>query len=311
MTTTSSNKKISPTAYQALREALPVIFWNRRPFEGFLRAALRDHPELLGGLDFNDIKRNTADILIDRLAEKEGKYQHVTLDLMVEVASMDRFQNLEQQPDADVRVATAKAAVAELRRWTERYSALVAEKERVQAEWDASRDKAATRRQLSAGLDRLHKDFLDLQALSDHQQRGRLFQGFLDRLLWMFDLEPRLEYSLPHEQIDGSLTFDTDDYILEARWRKEPVSRDAADVFDAKVRRKGKNALGLLISLNGLSADARAQYSERTSFLLFDGVDLITVLEDRVRLDDLLRRKKRHANETGNCSFPASQMLSE
>jgi hypothetical protein len=67
--------------------------------------------------------------------------------------------------------------------------------------------------------------------------------------------------------------------------------------------------LGLLISLNGLTADARAVYSEGTPFLVMDGVDLISVLEEQVRLDDLLRRKKRHANETGDCFYPVGEMF--
>jgi hypothetical protein len=74
------------------------------------------------------------------------------------------------------------------------------------------------------------------------------------------------------------------------------------------VRRKGKNALGLFVSVNGFSEDALAQYREATPFLAMDGADLYLVLEQRVRLDDLLRTKKRHANETGRCHFPASYL---
>ena len=89
----------------------------------------------------------------------------------------------------------------------------------------------ASRSQITADLSRLKDEFLELHVMSDHQERGRVFQRFLDKLFVVFDLEPRLEYKLPHEQLDGSLTFDTDDYVLEARWRKEPVSREAADAF--------------------------------------------------------------------------------
>jgi hypothetical protein len=40
-----------------------------------------------------------------------------------------------------------------------------------------------------------------------------------------------------------------------------------------------------------------------------DGGDLMAILDERIRLDDMLRRKKRHMNETGSCYFPASEML--
>jgi hypothetical protein len=34
-------KRISAQAYEALRDALPTITWNKRPFESFLHTALQ------------------------------------------------------------------------------------------------------------------------------------------------------------------------------------------------------------------------------------------------------------------------------
>jgi hypothetical protein len=67
--------------------------------------------------------------------------------------------------------------------------------------------------------------------------------------------------------------------------------------------------MGILISINGLSSDARETYSEATPFIAIDGMDLIAVLDQRMRLDDLLRRKKRYANETGSCFLPVSEII--
>lgn len=152
--------------------------------------------------------------------------------------------------------------------------------------------------------------FLQLQTAADPRQRGYDFEGLLSDLFRLFDMEPRLAYRTGIEQIDGSLSFDTDDYILEAKWTAEPASREVADAFAAKVRRKGKNALGLFVAVNGLSTAALAAYRESTPFISMDGGDVFLVLERRVRLDDLLRAKRRYANETGSCFLPASRMLS-
>ena len=89
-------KRIDTQAYEALREALAVITWNKTPFERYLRTALREHPELLTPLIFSDTKRNVTDSLVGRLVEQEARYQSVTLMLMLEVASMDEFPNIEQ-----------------------------------------------------------------------------------------------------------------------------------------------------------------------------------------------------------------------
>jgi hypothetical protein len=159
-------------------------------------------------------------------------------------------------------------------------------------------------------LDELKQEFYGLAGMDDRpQDRGREFERFLNRLFALFDLEPRLSYVLELEQIDGAFSFDTDDYILEAKWTKDRTGIKDANHFAEKVRDKGKNALGLIISVNGLTSDAIQKYSRSTSFMTMDGTDLICVLEQRARLDDLLRRKKRHANETGECYFPANKLF--
>jgi hypothetical protein len=304
-------KRVAPGAYQALRDALPVVFWFKRPFESFVRTALRDNPEVLSGINFGEPKRIVADQLVGRLVANEGKYREVTVQFMVEIASMRRFPDLEKHDNAKQLVAEAEKAVAELRHWTEQYRDVLAEHDRVESEARALRAQQEAFRKFGQDLDTLRSRFLEMRGAHDPAERGTDFQGFLRDLFALFDMEPRLAYSLDHEQIDGSLSFDTDDYILEARWRKEPTSRDHLDVFAQKVRRKGKNALGLYVSVNGFSSDGLETYKEETPFMTMDGVDLYLVLDQRIRLDDLLRRKKRHANETGDCSFPATRMVGD
>jgi len=80
----------------------------------------------------------------------------------------------------------------------------------------------------------------------------------LTDLFVLFDMEPRLSHSLAHEQIDGSLSFDTDDYIVEARWRQESTSREHLDVFKSKVERKERahTLQSAFISWGARGADA-------------------------------------------------------
>jgi hypothetical protein len=304
-------KRIAPGAYQALREALPVVFWYKRPYESYLRMALRDNPELLVGLNFRDTKRLVADQLVERMARQEDRYQTVALQLITEVASMERFHDIEKLEDAEFRLVDARLAVAELKRWTEQYSDAITERERVEAELAAATLQAEAARRFYDEIESLRGQFMEMWGMTDPHQRGYAFQTFLDKLFVLFDLEPRLSYKLEHEEIDGSISFDTDDYIIEARWRKDASTPTDADRFDKKVERKGKNALGLFISVNGFTEGVFDTYRHSTSFFAMDGADLMCVLDQRVRLDDLLRRKKRFANETGSCHYPAQQMLGE
>lgn len=305
-------KKISASAYQALRDAIPVITWNKRPFETFLRTALRDHGELLIGLNFADAKRVVADELVDRLIADESRYRDVTLRLMLEITSMTCFPNLEQlknPEDRKLRIGEAEAAVDLLRYIIKDYAADIAETEKQQAAIQALAAQDAALRRFNQDLESLKAKFLDLQSETDVHARGYAFESLLADLFLLYDLEPRLAYKLPLEQIDGSFTFDTDDYIVEARWRAVPADRGDGDIFAKKVERKGKNAVGLFISINGFSQPFKEAFKESTPFIVMDGADMYAVFDNRVRLDDLIRIKKRHANETGSCWLPASQVV--
>ena len=70
-----TTRRISPQAYQALRDALAVVVWNKRAFETLVRDSLREHPELLVGLNFGEPKRMVADALVDRMACNERTYE--------------------------------------------------------------------------------------------------------------------------------------------------------------------------------------------------------------------------------------------
>lgn len=306
-------KRISTGAYQALRNALPAVTWYKRPFESLLRTALRDHPELLGSLDFSDTKRNVADQLVGRLVAQEDRYLNATIQLMLELAAMNRFPDVERltEPDRSNRLAEAQKSVAALQEITREFAGHQEERARLQAEREAGAARAAVLRKFSDEIDELKERFNFLSQSGDPQQRGRDFELLLSDLFKLFDMEPRTAYSTANEQIDGSLSFGTDDYLLEAKWLNVPVSREAVDAFAAKVQRKGKNALGVFVAVSGFSRPALDTYKESTPFITLDGTDLYLVLDGRLRLDDLLKAKKRHANETGSCFLSASSFVAD
>jgi len=304
-------KRISTDAYQALREALPAVTWYKRNYESLLRTALRDHPELLAGLNFSDTKRAVADQLVGQLVRQESRYQEATLGLMLEIASMTTFPDIARltEPDRTERVAAAMEAVARLQAVTTAFSDDIEERERIEAAQRACEAQAQALRQFEDELAAIKLRFLELHAATDHQARGRAFEVLLTDLLLLYDLEPRLAYNTELDQIDGSLTFDTDDYIVEARWRAEQTGREHGDVFKVKVGNKGKNALGLFVSIQGFTSTFIEAYNRGTPFMTMDGADVFLILDNRVRLDDALRAKKRHANDTGSCHLPLSQWM--
>ncbi|MFE7116437.1 restriction endonuclease [Streptomyces sp. NPDC057654] len=301
---------INPTAYNALADALTVIYWNKSPFERYLRGLLRNHSELVAQLDFHATKRETSGLLVDLLRANEARYFDVALEIMLDVADLERFPNLEQQVDHAEMLPKAEAAVAELRRWTQKLRETVAEHKDYAASIAASAQAAQATRLFAEDHERLKQRFLQMRAATDPHQRGRDFEGFINELFALYDLDPQASYEMPHEQIDGAFVFDTDHYILEAKWWRERIGRRELDVFKANIERKGKNTLGLYVSVEGFTQDALAVYSLSTPFITMDGSDFMAVLDQRIRLDELMGHKKRHASRTGHCHLPVSEIFS-
>ncbi|MFF5040130.1 restriction endonuclease [Streptomyces nigra] len=305
------NKKINPSAYNALAYALWRVIWNKDEFERYVRGMLQDHSELLARLDFGRTKRETAGELVDLLRANEARYLDVTVALMLDIAGMDRFPNLERQVDGAEKVALAEGAVAELRRWTGKQQEIIREHEEHAASIAESAKQAQAIRAFTEAHEDLKQRFLVMHSATDKHQRGRDFEGFINEVFDLYDLEPRASYSLEYEQIDGAFSLDTDHYVLEAKWWAERIGRPLLDIFKAKIELKGKNTLGLYVSMSGFTSDALDVYAYSTPFITMDGGDFMAVLEQRIRLDELMRRKKRHASETGHCYLPVSKIFSE
>lgn len=81
------------------------------------------------------------------------------------------------------------------------------------------------------------------------------------------------------------------------------------DSFSKKVERKLDNTLGLFISLNGFTEEGLAAFrGTRPAVVLMDGEDLAVVLQGLLDFRDLLKRKVRHASQTGDPFLRARDM---
>ncbi len=81
-------------------------------------------------------------------------------------------------------------------------------------------------------------------------------------------------------------------------WKRDGVKQPtyAADLysFASKINGKRKNTLGPLVSMDGFSnAWLQTTSSALRCLILMDGMDLNAILTDRIKLDDLLYRKRR------------------
>lgn len=301
--------RISTASYESLREALSVTTWYKSSFERLARGLLREQPELLAQLSFSRAKRETASTIVNALMSNERRYSDLTLEIMGELAAMDRFPDFDRLEDKDriKRQGDAERAVASLKASLEKESLARDKAAATHRKIDEYREETQRKASFKANLDSLKESYLALSRQQDRpQERGLALEELLNDLFALFDLEPRLAYSSDVDQVDGSFRLDTDDYLIEAKWTQNPLGRDQADVFAQKIARRGKLAVGLLISINGFSEPLKTAYATSSPFITMDGSDLFLVLDSRWSLDVALLTKKRYVNETGSCHMPLS-----
>jgi hypothetical protein len=158
-----------------------------------------------------------------------------------------------------------------------------------------------TRRKLADEMERLRKQFLVVFAEKNTQARGYAFEGFLNELFRASGLAPREPFRVMGEQIDGSFDWQSNVFLIEARWRQKVADASDLYVLHGKVNGKSEWTRGLFISINGFSSLAADTFSRgrRANLITMDGQDLMLILEQRCSLEDAIRLKLRHAGETG------------
>ena len=161
-------------------------------------------------------------------------------------------------------------------------------------------------------LAELQQAFLGLEKLTP-QQRGFAFERFLNELFAEFGLGPRSSFRLRGEQIDGSLEFEGNTYLLEAKWQSTPVRQAELLVLHGRVAGKTTWSRGLFISVGGFSEEGLAAFSRgRSSNLIaMNGQDLYFILEGEMALPEALRLKTRRAAETGEIMVPVYQLMAD
>jgi hypothetical protein len=157
------------------------------------------------------------------------------------------------------------------------------------------------------------RDALLLIEKSPPQEKGFQFERLLSNLFNIFGLQPRGSFRLVGEQIDGSLDFENDTYLIEAKFQAKPVGQDDLLVFREKVEGKATWSRGIFISISGFTEDGLVAFSRGrpTNLIAINGQDLYFILDGEMSLDQVIRLKARRAAETGEVMVSVQQLLLE
>lgn len=291
----NKDKKISPQAILALKEALSVIFWKREDLQDFIKLSI-ENKAIIGTINWGGTKREAVKELIERMTNRPDIFNDDLMQLLICVTDFNDFSNLKYWDEDGTKTKKAKEAVNNLRTYTKGYIQLTQEQEEAKKRKVEAEKKIIKNKSLNEELDSLKIRFNAMVTSTDLQKRGFELEKFLYDLLLLYELEPKGSFKNYGEQIDGAFTFQGTDYLLEAKWKKQ-VDRSELASFCYKVETKFKTAVGLLVTIDGVTSEAISP--DFKSIIIMDGFDVTAVLDGRISLTDLLFKKRRKAIETG------------
>ncbi|MBI9068748.1 MAG: hypothetical protein JEZ09_15745 [Salinivirgaceae bacterium] len=291
-----NNKKISPQAIMALKEALSVIFWKKDELKDFIKLTL-NNSAIVNTINWNGTKRESVKELVERMINRPDIYKEDLLNLLLAVTDFTDFPHLEFWDEDGTKREKAKTAVDKLRNQTKGYIQISKEQDESKKRRIETEKRIAKNKSLENELDDLKQKFNKIASNKNLQQRGYDLEKFLTELFLLYELDPKGSFKNYGEQIDGAFTFDGTDYLLEAKWKRQVDRGDLAS-FCYKVESKLKIAMGLLVTMDGLTPEAISP--DFKSIIIMDGADINAIIENRVSLPDLLYKKRRKATESGN-----------
>ena len=162
-------------------------------------------------------------------------------------------------------------------------------------------------------MDDLRQRFYGLTWDRDRQKAGRELQTILYEIFVLEGLGAGAPFRVIGEEIDGSFVLDNEIYLIEAKWEKDPSNEADLLVFQGKIDGKSSITRGLFLSIFGVSEQALAaiRIGKSPRFVIADASDLIAVLEGRIQMADLIRRKVRMLAERGVIYAPSSTFIND
>ncbi|KAB2916987.1 MAG: hypothetical protein F9K23_07240 [Bacteroidetes bacterium] len=291
----STNKKFSPNSVVAIKEALSLIYWKREDLRDYLKVVI-ENSAIVGTLNWELTKKECVKELIERMLNRRDIYENDLMNLFIAVSDFNDFSNLDYWDADGSKRKRAESAVARLRETTKGHFQITKEQEEAKKRREDAEREIAKSKSLADDIAILKKSFDELSLLKNKQERGFALEKFLNNLFALYELDPKGAFKISGEQIDGAFTYDGTDYLLEAKWSKQ-VDRGDLAIFCHKVETKFKNAAGLLVTIDGLTPEAIDPLFK--SIIIMDGLDIVAILDNRIKLTDLLYKKRRKASETG------------
>jgi hypothetical protein len=161
-------------------------------------------------------------------------------------------------------------------------------------------------------IENIKQRFLQMEKLKP-QERGYEFEKLLYDLFDIYGFNPRPSFRNTGEQIDGSIEFEHQFYLIEAKWQTQPILEKDLLALHGRASGHSRIGRGIFITCGNFSPDGvyAFQRLQPTSIIGFDGEDLYLILEKRLPLSDVIRLKVRKLVESGEFHYRVLKLIPE
>lgn len=280
----------------AMRDCILKLLWPKNDIVAFFENNSCTKNDIRAIGDFKAMHRYAiVDAMFDHLTKKADEGLGQFRAMLQSLIAWKHFDPYYFDELRKLNRAEAEAAITHLKQLQEIRDHKIQEK-RKEREL-----KEAAARAPSATLPDLKVKFISLlQGELVGAKRGYALEDVLRDLSTLFSLETTEPYRVNGEQIDGSLKYDGEHYIIEAKWQEKAAANEAVYQFAGKIEGK-MYGRGLFISIHGFSehvvSSLVAGKAIKTVFV--DGGDLIVVLEGLITFTEMLDRKIKAAQTKG------------
>ncbi len=280
----------------AMRECILKLLWPKDDIVAFFKNNSCTTSDIKALGDFKSLHRHQiVDFMFAHLTKKSDQGLGQFRSMMQSLITWSHFDSYYFDNLKKLNRAEAERTISHLKTLQEIRDHKIHEqrKERMQKETAA---KAP-----SATLPDLKNKFIALlQGEVTGAKRGYALEDVLQTLAKLSSLDATEPFRVNGEQIDGSVKYDGEHYLVEAKWQDKAASNEAVYQFAGKIEGK-MYGRGIFVSIHGFSENVVSSLvtGKAIKTIFVDGGDLIVVLEGLIGFAEMLDRKIKFAQTKG------------
>lgn len=278
------------------------IFWPKKDIVDFMKKVGCTSRELMPESEYKELHRaEIVDKIFTNLEKRSDSGIGQFRCMLKELTEWNYFDPYYFQKLNKLSESEAKRNISHLKQLQE------IRDYKIKQERQRQEEQERKRKDISISINELKEIFLNLFSGKDQngkeinaQRRGYLFEEFLKKLFLNEGIEVTELFKIVGEQIDGSIKYDGEHYIIEAKWHDKWSASDSLYQFAAKVEGK-MYGRGVFISVNGFSPDSVQALTTGKALrtILVDGGDLVPITEGMYTLREMLDNKIKAAQTMG------------